>query len=99
MAVGGGQMVDIRYVDVHRVSRYLSKYLTKELLLSAPLRSRRVTTSRGIHLFEKAEKQESWVLVRVPIFRLIQVFMQRVVSVSFDEDGILESFCANLSAQ
>lgn len=28
-AVGGGPMVDIRYVDVHRVSRYLSKYLTE----------------------------------------------------------------------
>ena len=42
-------MVDIRYVDVHRVSRYLSKYLTKELLMSASLRSRRVTTSRGMN--------------------------------------------------
>jgi len=49
-ALGGGAIVDIRYVDVHRISRYLSKYLTKELLLSAPKRSRRVTTSRSLHL-------------------------------------------------
>jgi hypothetical protein len=51
-SVGGGSVVDIRYVDVHRVTNYLSKYLTKELLMSAPSRSRRVTTSRGLHLFE-----------------------------------------------
>ena len=40
--IGGGMHVDIRRVDVHRVSRYVSKYLTKELLTSAPERSRRV---------------------------------------------------------
>src|SRR5262249_40846173 len=40
-SVGGGLFVNIEWVDVHRVSRYVSKYLTKELLLSAPLRSRR----------------------------------------------------------
>ena len=34
-ALGGGQVVFIKYVDVHRIARYLSKYLTKELLLSA----------------------------------------------------------------
>ena len=50
-ALGGGQVVFIKYVDVHRISRYLSKYLTKELLLSAPMRSRRVTTSRSLHLY------------------------------------------------
>src|SRR6266567_669164 len=50
VAVGGGYMVDIRLVDLLSVSRYLSKYLTKDLLMSAPLRSRRVTTSRGIKL-------------------------------------------------
>lgn len=55
-SVGGGQHVDIRFVDVHRVSRYLSKYLTKELLLSAPLRSRRVTTSQNIRLSEEDAK-------------------------------------------
>jgi hypothetical protein len=50
-AVGGGRMVDIRYVDVHRVSRYLSKYLTKELLMSAPLRTRRVPLSaKGVEI-------------------------------------------------
>ncbi len=51
-AVGGGRIVDIRFVDIHRISRYLSKYLTKELLLSAPKRSRRVRCRmRQRHLY------------------------------------------------
>lgn len=95
VAVGGGRMVDIRYVDVHRVSRYLSKYLTKELLLSAPLRSRRVTTSRGVHLFEKTAKEIAWVLVRVPISRLFELYAMNIVGASFDADEVLESFVAN----
>ncbi len=98
-AVGGGYMVDIRYVDVHHVSRYLSKYLTKELLLSAPLRSRRVTTSRGIRLFEKNPRQEVWTLIRVPIFRLFEVYAAQIETFSLDEDGVLESFLAVLNAK
>jgi hypothetical protein len=35
-SVGGCRIVDIRLVDIHRVGAYLSKYLTKDLLLSAP---------------------------------------------------------------
>src|SRR5207244_6628352 len=34
-AVGGG-VVFIEYVDINRISSYLSKYLTKEILLSPP---------------------------------------------------------------
>ena len=96
LAIGGGRMVDIRYVDVHRVSRYLSKYLTKELLLSAPLRSRRVTTSRGIHLFEKAPQETIWTLIRIPIPRLFETYAANVTAASFDADELLESFTANL---
>jgi hypothetical protein len=29
-SVGGGKIVDIRYVDVHRISAYLTKYLANE---------------------------------------------------------------------
>jgi len=94
VAVGGGWMVDIRYVDVHRVSRYLSKYLTKELLMSAPLRSRRVTTSRGIKLLEKTPTKTIWMLVRVPIYRLFEVYAGDVSSFSLDDDQLLESFAA-----
>jgi hypothetical protein len=94
VAVGGGRMVDIRYVDVHRVSRYLSKYLTKELLMSAPSRSRRVTTSRGIRLLAKAPTDTTWLFIKVSIGRLIQVYGRSVTASAFDEDGLLESFTA-----
>ena len=97
VAVGGGWMVDIRYVDVHRVSRYLSKYLTKELLMSAPLRSRRVTTSRGIALFRKTPTETMWTLIKVPISRLFEVYAGNVTASSYDEDQLLESFTANLN--
>jgi len=99
VAVGGGWMVDIRYVDVHRVSRYLSKYLTKELLMSAPLRSRRVTTSRGIKLFAKTPTETTWTLIRVPISRLFEVHARDVIASSFDEDQLLESFTAILNGE
>jgi hypothetical protein len=52
-SVGGGQIVDIRLVDVHRVNAYLTKYLTKDLLQSVPASKKRISTSRDIHLFEK----------------------------------------------
>ena len=94
VAIGGGSMVDIRYVDVHRVSRYLSKYLTKELLLSAPPRSRRVTTSRGIHLIEKAPQETIWIFLRLPIFTLAERYARDIVAMSFDEGDVLESFTA-----
>ncbi len=51
-AVGGGKIVDIRFVDVHRVSAYLTKYITKDLLLMVPARKKRISTSRKIRLFE-----------------------------------------------
>ena len=92
VAVGGGRQVDIRYVDVHRISHYLAKYLTKELLMSAPLRSRRVTTSRGIKLMEKTPTETTWTLVRIPISRLFEVYARAVSKSSFDEDQLLESF-------
>jgi len=62
--VGGGRYVDIRFVDVHRVSAYLSSYLagdkvthTLELL---PKRARIFTTSRSIVLWDKKEKSGCW---------------------------------------
>jgi hypothetical protein len=92
VAIGGGSIVDIRFVDIHRVSRYLSKYLTKELLLSAPLRSRRVTTSRRIHLLEKIVRETTWIFLRISIFEAEGIYAEDVLERSFDEDGVLESF-------
>ena len=97
-AVGGGHIVDIRYIDIHRVSHYLSKYLTKELLLSAPIRSRRVTTSRGIRLFEKKPTATKWQLIRIPVWILFEFCRNRVLSFSLDSENVLQSFSALGSA-
>jgi len=63
-ANGGGKEVDIQFVDVHRVSAYLSVYLvgdkvahTLELL---PKRARIFTTARCIRLWPKKEKRGWW---------------------------------------
>jgi len=95
-ALGGGRVVYIKYVDVHRIARYLSKYLTKELLQSAPKRSRRVTTSRSIRLTEKPNKTDGgWTLLRLSVFLLYSFYWQYAGDVSLDEDGMLQSFsCA-----
>ena len=92
-------MVDIRFVDVHRVSRYLSRYLTTDLLMSAPLRCRRVTTSRGIKLFEKTPSEFKWELLRVSIYRLHAIYTVYVLTTSLDEDQLLESFTAILEGK
>jgi len=91
-ALGGGWIVDIRFVDVHRISHYLAKYLTKELLMSAPLRSRRVTTSRSIHLLEKTASDTTWVMDSRSIFQLFSLFESFAQNIRVDRDGFLFSF-------
>jgi len=70
---GGGKVVDIRYVDVHRVTAYLTPYLAGEkiehTLSLLPRRARIFTTSRGIRLSEKP-KSNGWWMVRRPITQL-----------------------------
>jgi hypothetical protein len=58
-AVGGG-FTWINYVDVHRVSAYISKYLTKALFGGLSSKKKRISTSRGIRLFEKRESTGWW---------------------------------------
>jgi hypothetical protein len=91
-AVGGGRFVDIRYVDIHRIARYLSKYLTKELLLSAPKRSRRVTVSRGIRLIEKKKSDLVWRFFRTRIIDLFLELLPDLDDVWLDEEGVLKEF-------
>jgi len=63
-AVGGGRIVDIRLVDVHRVTAYLSVYLTGDKVKHTPkllaVRARIFTTSRSIRLWPKKEKRGWW---------------------------------------
>lgn len=88
-------MVFIKYVDIHRISRYLSKYLTKELLLSAPKRSRRITVSRGILLFEK-RKSSDFQLVRKSIGILFAEILPDLANVELDEEDVLKAFFIEL---
>ncbi len=66
-SIGGGRVVDIRYVDVHRVSAYLAVYLAGEKILHTlellPKRARIFTTSRSIVLWGK-KKASGWWLRR-----------------------------------
>lgn len=91
-SLGGGQIVDIRQVDMHRIAGYVSKYLTKEMILGQQTkRYRRYTTSRGIQLFEKAVKG-LWKIIKTPLHVLKQSYQALIVDESTAEDGILESF-------
>jgi hypothetical protein len=90
--LGGGRVVDIKRVDMHRVSHYLSKYLTKQMLIGAPKHARRVTTSKGIHLLEKQPRDFEWRLIRVPILRLFDVHRAHVTRTIPDADGYLLAF-------
>lgn len=90
--LGGGEHVDIRQVDLHRVSRYLSKYLTKDLLLDAPARARRVTVSRGITLNPKRAKEHTWERLKTTISHLFSVFRNIARDVVLDNDNQIQSF-------
>jgi hypothetical protein len=72
-SIGGGRVVDIRYVDVQRVAGYLAAYLSGEkvehTLSLLPLRSRIFTTSRSITLWGKKPKL-GWLLSRKSLWRL-----------------------------
>lgn len=63
--IGGGRIVDIRYVDVHRVAGYVASYLTndkvKHTLTLLPPRARIFSCSRGIGFSPKKENSGWWV--------------------------------------
>ena len=91
-ALGGGKIVDIRRVDMHRVSNYLSKYLTKEMLMSAPKRARRVTTSRTIKLNPKKVSDSKWRLLHQPIENLYKHYLCTVNNAQYDVEGNVYAF-------
>ncbi len=72
-SIGGGRIVDIRYVDVHRVAGYLAAYLSGEkvehTLFLLPRRGRIFTTSRSIILWGK-KQETTWKLCRKSLWHL-----------------------------
>jgi hypothetical protein len=101
-SLGGGRIVFIKQVTVQKVSRYLSKYLTKELLLSAPKGTRRITCARSIKLFPKFNSGIEWELLRSSIYHMLsecrmrgfklQPNLYEFISLEFDEEAYLKSF-------
>jgi len=63
-AVGGGEIVDIRYVEIRRVAAYVTTYLTSKKIAHTlsllPRRARIFTTSRGLRLSGKAKTSGWW---------------------------------------
>lgn len=87
-AVGGGEIVDIRLVDIHRVAAYLSKYVTKQLLLLVPANKKRISTSRDIKLFPKKEKSGFKLLDEGINYLWETITGGWIGEHSFDEDGL-----------
>ena len=63
-SIGGGKIVDIRSVDVHRVSSYLTSYLVgskiADTLIRLPLRTRIFSASRGLSFSSRKQKSKWW---------------------------------------
>lgn len=84
-ACGGGFQCKIKFVDVHRVSRYLSKYLTKEMLTDVPEKKKRVSTSRDLLLFPPSD----WSYSRHSIARILQsISLSDTDDMRFDDEGL-----------
>ena len=106
-SLGGGRVVWIERGTIRKVSHYLAKYLTKELLLSAPKGTRRITTSRSIKLCPKFKSEIDWELLKHSIWFLRMLHQdaaekkQRnlfaIVEVQVDEDGFLCAFALPLA--
>lgn len=91
-AVGGGKIVDVRRVDIHRVASYLSKYLTKGLLLARfKAGQRRYTTSKRMNLFVKSVNG-TWVLLKAPIEFLHHQCREFLLGTIHDAEGVLLEF-------
>ena len=57
-ALGGGIIVDVRYVDIQRVKAYLAKYLTKPWeQMAIPARKRRCSASQDICLSRSPDEE------------------------------------------
>ena len=105
-AVGGGEIVDIQLIDIHRIAPYMSKYLTKDILLASfKPRQRRYSTSRGITLLPKTPSGE-WDVLKVlksPIEFHFALRQRRLLEASIDHHGSLHlqvaSYRTNLGPQ
>jgi hypothetical protein len=94
-SIGGGKIVHVQFVDIHRVAVYLTKYLTKEMLINLPGKTKRYTTSRNICLFSKKERAARWMLFRIPIQLAHMLAAPSVFDETFDNENQLRFFKCN----
>jgi hypothetical protein len=93
--LGGGKIVWIRRARIRKIAHYLAKYLTKELLLSAPKGTRRITTARAVKLFPKFHSEIVWEMLRSSIWFLHKRVSQTVIEIQgieMDEENYLKAF-------
>jgi hypothetical protein len=93
--LGGGRIVWIKRARIQKIAHYLAKYLTKELLLSAPKGTRRITTARAVKLFPKFQSEIVWELLRSSIWFLHKRASQTIFEVNeiqLDEENYLKAF-------
>lgn len=92
MAVGGGSIVDIRQVDVRRVSRYLAKYMTKEMLMDEKHgRRRRYSTSKDIKLND-FKKEGVWKLLKINLEWIHSKSGDQLIAEGIDDNRCLNQF-------
>ena len=90
--LGGGKIVFIEKVeDLRKIGWYLGKYLTKDMILSAPHGTRRVTTSRDIKLREPKE-ETGWRVAPFPFEALYKVAGEFIIEEEKDENGHVKIF-------
>ena len=92
--LGAGKIVHIKRVyEMNRMTQYLSKYLTKQALLSAPRGVRRWTASRGVKLFEKQESSREWSFLKERFNSLYMLAaVQFLLSEERNRDGEVQFF-------
>ncbi len=90
--LGGGPMVDIRKIkDIKNMARYVGKYLTKDVLLSAPKGTRRITTSQDIKLRVK-QCNGKWSISDAKLETLFGLQKHLSPKVVTEKSGRLKSF-------
>jgi hypothetical protein len=90
--LGGGSVVWIKEVhDARRESRYYSKYLTKNCERGLPRGVRRFSTSRNVHLRQKAEAG-AWTLIPGTMEAAHRRHKYHIVSEKEDSNGHVAAF-------
>lgn len=91
--LGGGSIVDIRWVDVNSVAAYLAGYFGKGFTSERfQQRERRYSSSRDIALTRQVAQGCSWLKLPYPIHAYRARFAGALVDEYHDREGVLQWF-------